>query len=196
MKFAIIFTILSTIASISSAMEIEKIDLAKDDEAKLDSCILKSELKSVRKGGRFNQSFIATFQDDTEWVVLLGGDGSDRFVGYLYLEDAIEKSGLKNVKAADNRLSIIQGKIHYLSRYVGEERIGHEFFAEMQQLREIGFADMICGANLRKLGDTMYVFDTEKGSFSEEAQKNIEMYRGLHDKVLARLKKASELATT
>lgn len=132
-----------------------------------------------------------TFKDGSEWV--MGAGGLNRFLGYLYLQKAIEHYGLKNVCVAETRFAykkpsgaisisvkpigdkpleniptIDSQDFFSLSRYVGDDRpaLG-EVNEELDILHtKIGFTDFLLNSNLRKKDGKIYVIDTEYGSFS------------------------------
>lgn len=152
-----------------------------------------NQIKSMRYGGRFNQSIILTYTDTSEWV-FLNDTPKERFCGFLYLQDAIKKAGLSTIRAADNKMALHDKKIIYLSRYCGEIKPNeYEFldplkFSEFSILKnKIGFVDMLGSANIRKKNDKIYVFDTEKLSFHSSVRKNIDSFVELHDKIKAHL---------
>lgn len=153
-------------------------------ERNFDDYLLRSKITSIRKGGRFNSMNIATCEDGSEWVVLLNGNLKERFMGYLYLEAAISELATDRLKAAENKIGSYMDKIHYFSRYVGENKLTFlDFHDEKNLLSETGFKDFIGNANLRKKDDILYVFDTEKGSFSDEVHSKISEFEVMHDTI-------------
>lgn len=142
----------------------------------------------MRAGGRGNQCKILKFEDDTEWVYL-PNSAQERFCGFLYLENAIKESHLEKVKAAENKMAIHNRKIIYLSRYRGEEKLSFltsaKYAEEIGILKEqIGFTDL---TNLRVQGAAVYVFDTEKMSFSENVHEQMDAFIHQHDALRASL---------
>ena len=164
--------------------------------------ILDKNFVNIRKGGRFNQSIILKYEDDTEWV-FLNNNQKDRFCGFLYLEHVFKRLNsestlkklsskelnLNKIAAAENKMAIYDGKIIYLSRYCGEKK--PEFFEHMDMFqtlqKKIGFIDIMGCANLREKDDKLYVFDTEKSSFSSSVHQKIDLFVNLHDAIRSSL---------
>lgn len=150
-----------------------------------------NKIDSMRKGGRFNQSTILKYEDKSEWVFLCN-NGIERFCGFLYLQNAIKDSNLKTVQAAENKIAIHDRKIIYLSRYYGDKKPDStellEHDNELSVLkRDIGFTDTAGNANLRKQGNAIYVFDTEKSSFDQSVHGKIDSFVQQHDVIRSAL---------
>lgn len=147
-----------------------------------------NELINMRQGGRGNQSVILTYEDNTEWV-FLSNKPQERFCGFLYLQNALKESDLNTITAAENKITIHDKEIIYLSQYCGEKRpglFGH--IDEFQKLnKDIGFTDMLGSANLRERDDKIYVFDTEKGSFDNSVHEKIDTFVKLHNAIRSSL---------
>ncbi len=145
-------------------------------------------VSSMRRGGRFNQSIILTYADGTEWV-FLNNRGEERFCGFLYMQNAIKEAGLAKVKAAQNKMTIHDRKIIYLSQYCGETKPKmFEYAKELSVLeKDVEFTDMPLAANLREIDGVVYVFDTEKGSFAKGVHGKIDAFVKRHDLLRATL---------
>ncbi len=145
---------------------------------------------SQREGGRGKQITIVQYQDGTEWVYL-SDKQKERFCGFLYLQDVIQKANeQQSVAPAQNRMALHQGKIIYLSRYCGETK--PEFFKYLERilvLAKIGFTDTGQMANLRVQNNILYVFDTEQNSFAPETGEKLHAFEPLHDAIRADLEK-------
>ena len=171
--------------SLSSSIQVEV------SSSNYDQYIMPSEnqIQTMRKGGRFNQSTILTYSDGSEWV-FLPNKGEERFCGFLYLQEAIKQAGLSKVKAAENKMAIHDKQIIYLSQYCGDKRLEWpDGFNEASSLAEIGFTDTVGLANLRKIDDVIYVFDTEKGSFANGVHEKINSFVHVHDAIRSTLEK-------
>lgn len=145
------------------------------------------KIVGMRNGGRGNSSLIVQYEDGSEWVYL-GNRTAERFCGFLYLQEALKQAGLENVFAAQNKLAVNNGKILYLSRYCGERKPQFEEVSKVNQvLSKIGFTDNSASANMRKIDDTMYIFDTEKLSFDKSVYAAIDSFKPLHDEIRSRL---------
>ncbi len=153
-------------------------------------------ITDMRRGGRFDIMQILTYTDGTEWV-FLDNKPTERFCGFLYLQNALNEMGLTKLRAAENKMALNGRQIIYLSQYCGETRPGFtggsgpidkETFHELSVLdNEIGFTDTAGMANLRKKEDAIYVFDTEKTSFASTVRDKIDAFRPLHDQIRASL---------
>lgn len=153
-----------------------------------------NKIVSMRKGGRLDQSIILKYEDNSEWV-FLNNRVVERFCGFLYLQKAIKELSLNNIQAAENKIAIHGRKIIYLSRYYGDEKPDFmelsEYDSELSVLRQdIGFTDTIGNANLRKQDNTVYVFDTEKGSFDKSVHEKIDSFVKQHDVIRSLLEKS------
>jgi hypothetical protein len=153
-----------------------------------------NEVVEMRRGGRFNQSIILKYQDDTEWV-FLNNKPEERFCGFLYLQKALEESNLNTIQAAENKIAIHDRKIIYLSRWHGDKKPDFmelfEYNNELSTLKQdIGFTDTIGNANLRKQDGVVYVFDTEKGSFDKSVHEKIDSFVQQHDIIRSVLEKS------
>jgi hypothetical protein len=148
--------------------------------------ILDSELVGIRQGGRFNNSTILTYEDRTEWV-FLNNKAEERFCGFLFLQNALKQSNVDGVVAAENKMATYKGDIIYLSKYCGETK--PDCVDNFQKINCIktnaGFTDLIGCANLREVEGTVYIFDTEKGSFDPRVRDTIDQYMPLHNTIKA-----------
>ena len=153
-----------------------------------DNYIMAEPFTSMRKGGRFDQSTILKYEDGSEWI-FLNNVPKERFCGFLYLQNALKESGLNNVFAAENKMTMHNHQIIYLSRYCGEKRPEYfEHKANLQTLSDkIGFTDTAGCANLREEDGKIYVFDTEKHSFDPTVRHKIDSFIPLHDAIKASL---------
>jgi len=143
-----------------------------------------NKIVEIRNGGRFNQSIILKYKDDTEWV-FLNNKQEERFCGFLYLQKALEESNLNTIQAAENKIAIHDRKIIYLSRWHGDKKPDVSetsgYSKELSTLeQDIGFTDMPGNANLRKKDNIIYVFDTEKHSFSKGVHEKIDSFVHQH----------------
>lgn len=142
-----------------------------------------NQLQGVRAGGRGNAMQILTYQDGTEWVYLANKQ-SQRFCGFLYLQDALKREGFDNILPAENKMALNGRQIIYLSRYCGEQRV--EDFSKARtvfaNLQKIGFTDNFGGCNLREIGEKYYVFDTEPASFTGVSSQ-INAFMPMHDAI-------------
>lgn len=151
-------------------------------------------ITSMREGGRFNRSVILTFADESEWV-FLSDKGKERFCGFLYLKKALERAGVDKIFAAENKMAIHDGRVIYLSEYQGETKIDdpnmkwtEDLGEQLRKLNdEVGFIDTVAGTNLRLKNDSIYVFDTEKTSFSPAVRPEIDQFLPEHDAIRASL---------
>lgn len=146
-----------------------------------------NKIVEMRKGGRFDQSIILKYEDDSEWI-FLNNKPEERFCGYLYLQNAISESNLNNVQAAENKIAIHNRKIIYLSRYYGDKKPEFmELFKYNDELsvltQNIGFTDVGGNANLRVNGNKVYVFDTERGSFDKKVHEKIDSFVQQHNEI-------------
>ncbi len=153
-----------------------------------------NKIAEKRMGGRFNQSIIVKYEDQSEWV-FLSNKPEERFCGFLYLQKAINESNLKNIQAAENKIAIHDKKIIYLSKYYGDKKPGFmELFEYDQELltlnKTIGFTDTLGNANLRKQNDIVHVFDTEKGSFDKSVHEKIDSFIEQHNAIRSFLEKS------
>ena len=155
-----------------------------------DEYILSENCVEMRKGGRLNQSIILTYSDGTEWVYL-NNKPQERFCGFLYLQHVLKESKLEHILPAENKMAIHQHKIIYLSKYCGEKRPSYfEQIDRLQALKEnAGFTDIADCTNLREQDGTIYIFDTEKGSFDSRVHEKIDAFVKLHDVIKASLEK-------
>lgn len=153
-----------------------------------------NKIVEMRKGGRFNQSIILRYEDNSEWV-FLNNRPEERFCGFLYLQKAIKESNLNSVRAAENKIAIHDRQIIYLSRYYGDKKPDfmelHEYNDELSVLQQdIGFTDAVGYTNLRKQNNTVYVFDTEKNSFDKSVHEKIDSFVQQHNLILSVVEKA------
>lgn len=146
-------------------------------------------ISAIRKGGRSNSFQIVTFDDRSEWVVMTD-KGNERFCGYLYLKNALEKAGSSKVKAAENKLFWDKGKVYVLSRYCGEKKLemkdllsNPNYIECLKLIDKVHFSDTLGFANLRKEEDKIYVFDTEKNSFASSVHEKIDEMEGTRAKI-------------
>jgi hypothetical protein len=150
--------------------------------------IIDSELAGMRKGGRFNNSTILTYEDGTEWI-FLNNKAEERFCGFLFLQDALKQSKVDGVGAAANKMAMHNGSIIYLSKYCGETK--PDYLESLKKINYIktnaGFTDLTGCANLREVEGTIYIFDTEKGSFDPRVRDAIDQYLPLHNAIKASL---------
>lgn len=152
------------------------------------------QIQNMRNGGRFNQSTILTYTDGSEWVVLTNKP-KERFCGFLYLQNALEKADLDHkIKAAANKMAIHGKNIIYLSQYCGEKKLeSMDLFKDSGPLSilrdQIGFTDATMGTNLRKIEDKIYVFDTERDSFDPSVHEKINSFVHFHDLIRSSLEK-------
>ena len=140
-----------------------------------------NEMVSMRRGGRGNQSVILQYQDDTEWV-FLNDKPQERFCGFLYLQKALKESNISTIQAAENKITIHDRKIIYLSQYCGEKKLDFmesgKYMNELSILaKTVGFTDMLAYANLRLKDEIVYVFDTEKSSFDKSVREKIDSFK-------------------
>lgn len=140
------------------------------------------EIIAIRDGGRLNSRKIVTLDNGSEWV-FMPDKGNERFCGYLYLKEALEKNGSTQVKAADNKLFWWDGKAIVLSRYSGEGKPGMFDFESILALKEVGFTDTHGMSNLRKVGDEIHAFDTELFSFDPSTHEAILEMEGTRAKI-------------
>ena len=147
-----------------------------------------NKIKGMRPGKRCQ---ILTYTDGSEWVYLADKE-KERFCGFLYLKHALEKSGVTNLKAAENKIALNGKQVIYLSRFCGETQpnAGDET-ENLSTLRQTGFTDFSFMCNLRKIAHQTFVFDTEKSSFTPEVHQQIESYSGLHDAIRSYLENDS-----
>jgi hypothetical protein len=147
-----------------------------------------NQIENMRRGGRFNQSIIVTYTDKSEWV-FLGDKQRERFCGFLYLQNALKESSLNKIHAAANKMAIHDKKIIYLSGYCGETKPGFfDLIGQVSALNtDIGFTDTAGGANLRKIDNEIFVFDTEKSSFASKVHEKIDAFVKLHDAIRSSL---------
>ncbi len=125
-----------------------------------------------------------TYMDDSSWVPMSRDTGKERICGFFYLQRALKEKGGDKIKAAENRMAIVNGEIVYLSRYCGEDQPRKLDEQELSVINEVGYADINMGpVNLRRKGDTLYIFDTEKSSFNKRVHGQIDEYSGLHDAI-------------
>lgn len=151
-----------------------------------------NKIVEMRHGGRFNQSLILKYKDDTEWV-FLNNKPEERFCGFLYLQKAINESKLNTIQAAENKIAIHDRKIIYLSRYYGDKRLDfmdmYGYGNELSILtQDIKFNDIVGFCNLRKKDGIVYVFDTEKSSFDETVHEKIDSFVHQHNVITSILK--------
>lgn len=159
-----------------------------------DEFIMNRHVVECRLGGKTDDYTILTYDDGTEWV-FLDEKEVERFCGYLYLRYTIKKLRL-NIVAAENKISIYNGKIIYLSKYMGEQTLSifsnewHKYNEDMLRLeKEIGFRDLSGYYNMRIVDDMLYVFDTEKLSYHMNVHQKIDGYKELHDSIRNYLEK-------
>ncbi len=62
---------------------------------------------------------IRSLSTPSKWV-WLKDKPEERFVGFLYLKNALEMAGIQSVVAASNKIALYGRKIIYLSEYAGE----------------------------------------------------------------------------
>ena len=153
-----------------------------------------NKIVEMRNGGRFNQSIILKYQDDTEWV-FLSNKPEERFCGFLYLQKELKKSNLNKIQASENKIAIHDRKIIYLSRWHGDKKPDFSetdgYTKELLTLeQDIGFTDMSGNANLRKKDDVIYVFDTEKHSFDRSVHEKIDSFVHQHKAIREILEKS------
>ncbi|HEY5235742.1 MAG TPA: hypothetical protein VIJ14_06160 [Rhabdochlamydiaceae bacterium] len=153
----------------------------------IESYVMASDIPiiNVRRGGRQDQSTILTYADGTEWVFLSNKE-KERFCGFLYMQNAIKEAGLAKVKAAQNKMAIIEDEQHgrkiiYLSQYCGEKKPEiFDYTKEFSGLQtDVGFTDTV--ANLREIEGEVYVFDTEKSSFAKGVHSKIDAFVKTHE---------------
>ena len=79
----------------------------------IESYVMASDnpITNLRRGGRHDQSTILTYADGTEWVFLTN-KAKERFCGFLYMQNAIKEAGLAKVKAAQNKMAIVEDEQH------------------------------------------------------------------------------------
>ncbi len=140
-----------------------------------------------------NPSLSITF--NTQLRGGLSNAQQERFCGFLYLESAIAEAGLKHIQAAPNKLALHDRQIIYLSQYCGENKIGFpeqlKYADELATLNQkIGFIDTLMGANLRCIGDQIFVFDTEKSSFDPKVRDKIDTFTPLHNAIRLAIEKS------
>jgi hypothetical protein len=153
--------------------------------------IIENQPIDFRRGGRGNLSRILKYDDNTEWVVL-DDKIKERFCGFLHLQNAIKETNSCHLEAAENKMTIIEGTIVYLSKYCGEERPTKTVIHLTNLKEKTGYVDFVCYANMREIGDKIYIFDTEKTSFDKSVHAKIDAYINVHDDILASLKKKLE----
>ena len=136
---------------------------------------------------------VATYSDQSQWVVLLAPPLRDRFCGFLYLQNALKKENAQRLEAAPNKIGVHNKQIIYLSQYCGEERLDSsdfiEYRKELAMLSRIGFKDMMGASNLRKKDGKIFVFDTERSSFAPNVYKEIDAFEPLHDRIVSAVDK-------
>ncbi len=130
-------------------------------------------------------SVVLTYADGSKWV-WLKDKPEERFVGFLYLEKALETIEVHSVAAASNKIALHGREIIYLSEYVGEIHPSvFKYFNEIRAIQNIGFVD-ICG-NLREKEGKVYVFDTAMNSFEYRIRHEICIFNKVHDAIRSSL---------
>lgn len=155
-----------------------------------------NKIVEMRRGGRFNQSIILKYQDDTEWV-FLNNKPEERFCGFLYLQKVLNELNVSRVQPAENKIAIHDRKIIYLSRYYGDNKPGfmelHEYSKELSILnQDVKFTDTVGNANLREKDGIVYVFDTERGSFDKSVHEKIDSFITQHNIIRSTLEESLE----
>lgn len=126
-------------------------------------------------------SKVLTYADGSKWV-WLKDKPEERFVGFLYLKNALEMAGIQSVVAAPNKIALHGRKIIYLSEYAGDVHPSvFKYFNEIRAIQSVGFVD-ICG-NLRVSDGKVYVFDTAMNSFEYRVQHEIRAFNQMHEAI-------------
>ncbi|MDP1835018.1 MAG: hypothetical protein Q8K75_03725 [Chlamydiales bacterium] len=140
----------------------------------------------------WNGDQIIKCEDGTKWFVLRSKE-CERFCGYLYLREALQKMHCTNVVAAENRLCLNGRTVLYLSKYYADETLFFSYdTAQFRTLQEVGFKDYV-GRNLSVKDGIMYVFDTEKLSFDPGLHHEIDSYKTFHDSIKSYLEQNNHL---
>lgn len=144
------------------------------------SYVMNADNQVMSEEEKFN-SIVLTYADGSKWVCLKDKP-KERFVGFLYLKNALEMAEIQSVAAASNKMALHDRKIIYLSEYVGEERPSvFKYFDEIRAIQSVGFVDT-CG-NLREKKGTVYVFDTAMNSFESRIHHKINAFIEMHDTI-------------
>lgn len=130
---------------------------------------------TIQRTERKRNQTIHTLSDGTQWVQLKD-HGEERFRGYLYLNQALKNNDF--VQAAENKMMLLKtGQIIYLSKYCGDQKPDNLEPALEQAYKGLkekpGYTDTENYSNARIQDGKLYLFDTEKFSFSPAVHNKI-----------------------